>query len=331
MMRLRDTSRRSMLAVVLILIGGCGSAVPAAPSTAVAPPSSARPGIATASTGAPTAPSVASSPASADSSSAAVSSPRLRLVAIGDSLARASSCSGCTDFVDLYGTSISAATGMPVDVDNEASIQLSALPPVQAAQLLNDILVDPQLRDAIRSADIVVVNVGFNDTPWNRFDNPCGASNLEATEVDWAKITGPCIERVSNEYGQTLDQILSQVDELRGCFTPPGEPADFCASVGKPTTLVRVVTVYDDWIGESGTGGGGVAATEAADRAFARMQCWIAAEHGGQCADVYYVLDGPNGTADAKAFLGDDHTHLNQQGHQRVADVLAGLGFAPLK
>jgi hypothetical protein len=55
-----------------------------------------------------------------------------------------------------------------------ASKQFSNVPAVQATQLLNDILTDQSMRDAIAAADIVLVNVGFNDTPWNRLDTRAG-------------------------------------------------------------------------------------------------------------------------------------------------------------
>ena len=52
--------------------------------------------------------------------------------------------------------------------------------------------------------------------------------------------------------------------------------------------------------------------------------------HGGRCADANHVLNGAKGRADAAPFLIDDHTHLNQAGHQAIADALTALGFDPL-
>jgi lysophospholipase L1-like esterase len=319
-------------AVCSILATGCGSTGPAGAGVAnpTAAGAAAAPG-----TSLGTSASLGASPGSPSPSPgpSAPASPHLKLVAIGDSLdqGKAASCPGCTDYVDLFAEDVAKATGRPVDVDNRSAIELSALPAIESGPLLNDILSNDSLRAAIAGADIVIVNVGFNDTPWNRVDNPCDASNLEATVVDWSRITPGCIARVSNEYAQTLDQILNQIDELRGCFTPPGQPADFCAAVGKNTTMLRVMTVYDDWIGEPGSGTAGRASTEAADRAFVATQCWVASFHGGLCADEYHALNGPLGTVDAAPFLVSDHTHLSQAGHQKVAEVLAALGYAPLK
>jgi hypothetical protein len=63
---------------------------------------------------------------------------------------------------------------------------------------------------------------------------------------------------------------------------------------------------------------------------FVDAQCWVVVMHGGRCADLFHVLNGPKGTQDAGPYLVQDHTHLNQRGHQRVADALIALGVSPL-
>jgi lysophospholipase L1-like esterase len=255
--------------------------------------------------------------------------PHWNLVAIGDGLAHPSSCDGCTDFVQLYGEAITEATGMPVEVDNRAFVQFSNVPAVQATQLLNDLLTDQSMRDAIAGADIVLVNVGFNDTPWNRLDNPCGASNYTATVIRWDEITPGCTARVVGEYKQTLDEIFTEIDELRGCWTPKGEPTT-CSERGGKDTALRLATVYNDWIGYDDTTTAALAPSELADEMFVDAQCWVVVMHGGRCADLFHVLNGPKGTEDAGPYLVQDHTHLNQKGHQRVADALIALGLSPL-
>jgi lysophospholipase L1-like esterase len=250
------------------------------------------------------------------------------LVAIGDSLAQASSCDGCTDFVHVYGEAITEATGMPVEVDNRTAVQLSNVPAVQATQLLNDLLTDQSMQEAIAGADIVLVNVGFNDTPWNRLDNPCGASNYTATVIRWDQITPACTARVVGEYKQTLGEIFTEIDELRGCWTPKGEPTT-CSERGGKDTALRLATVYNDWIGYDDTPTAALASSELADEMFVDAQCWVVVMHGGRCADLFHVLNGPKGTQDAGPYLVQDHTHLNQRGHQLVADMLIALGLSP--
>lgn len=301
------------LVAIAIVMWGCDSSAPSGAS----PSTIATPSVTVLAT------------AQAPAASRAVR--HLSLVAIGDSLAHGQGqCASCTDYVDLYGQALSAATGVPVDVQNLAAIELSALPPVESTSLLNDILSDAALRRALAGADVVVISVGFNDTPWNRFDDPCDAANADLSVIHWNKITPACISRVAADYKQTLDEILTQIDQLRGCYTPAGQPVDFCRSIGKSSTLIRVVTVFNDWIGDSATPVAANEPTGATDRGFVAAQCFEMSVHGGRCADAYHVLNGPTGTSDAGPFLLDDHTHLNQAGHQAVANALAALGYAPL-
>jgi hypothetical protein len=142
-------------------------------------------------------------------------------------------------------------------------------------------------------------------------------------------VTPECIARVTGDYKRTLDEIFTEINELRGCWAPAGEPTS-CSERGGPDTMIRLVTVYNDWIGWEDAPRSALAPTELADRMFVEAQCWVVTQHGGRCADVYHVLNGAKGDHDAARYLVEDHTHLNQEGHRLVADVLAALGFAPL-
>jgi hypothetical protein len=124
-------------------------------------------------------------------------------------------------------------------VDDRTNVQHSNVPPVQASYLLHRILTDASLREAITGADIVVVNVGHNDTPWNRFDNPCGASDPSATVIDWSLITDACVDRVLGDYKRTLDEIFAQIDSLRGCFTHSFDTTLSCTDRGHEETMLR--------------------------------------------------------------------------------------------
>jgi lysophospholipase L1-like esterase len=266
--------------------------------------------------------------------SPAVTSPEpepWKLVALGDSLPRAHfSCPACKGFIELYADAITDATGVPVDVDNRTNVQHSGVSPVQASHLLHRILTDASLREAIADADIVVVNVGHNDTPWNRWDNPCEASDPSATDIERSMITDACTDRVLNDYKRTLDDIFAQIDILRGCMTQPfGEPLT-CTEQGHEETMLRMATVYDDWIGWPGAPTA-EPVTARVNQRWVDAQCWVVRMHGGECADVYHVLNGPDGTKDAAGFLDEEHTHLNPRGHQLVADELARLGYRPLR
>ena len=258
--------------------------------------------------------------------------PTWKLVAIGDSVPRFHfTCPACKGFIELYADAITEATGVRVDVDNRTAVQISNVPPVQASHLLHRILTDASLREAIAAADIVVVNVGVNDTPWNRFDNPCDASDPTATDVQWSMITDACVERVLGDYKRTLDEIFTQIDILRGCFTASFETMT-CTDRGHEETMLRMATVYDDWMGSSVSTSESDEVTSRVVQAYVDAQCWVVRMHGGECADMHHVFNGPAGTDDAGPYLGPEHSpHLNQEGQQAVADELARLGYRPLR
>ena len=98
--------------------------------------------------------------------------------------------------------------------------------------LLNQVEGDSFTRNALADADVVVVNIGFNDTPWNRGDDPCHvAPNYPV--VMWDQITDACIASVADEYAERLDAVLTTVDGI-----VPGDSA------------LRVVGVYNSTIGD---------------------------------------------------------------------------------
>jgi hypothetical protein len=87
---------------------------------------------------------------------------------------------------------------------------------------------------------------------------------------------------------------------------------------------------YNDWIGWQDALKEALAPTRRADEMFVEAGCWVVVMHGGRCADLFHELNGPKGAQDNGRNLVEDHTHLNQRGHQRVADALIALGLSPL-
>jgi lysophospholipase L1-like esterase len=162
--------------------------------------------------------------------------------------------------------------------------------------------VDDEMRDAVAQARVVVVSVGFNDTPWNLFTNPCGAADQSATKIDWSAVTPACIERAKDDYARALDEVFEQID-------------------------VRLLTVHNDWVGFEGRTAADVRPSIDADIAFLDAGCWVVEMHGGACVDALRLFNGPNGERDAAPFLADDHTHYSQAGHRALSDALAKLGL----
>ena len=110
------------------------------------------------------------------------------MVVLGDSSNRPTECDGCDGYVNDYAQAIEQRAGVPVDIHNDSAIELSNVPTVDASALLAQILTDPAVRNDITDADIIVITVGFNDTPWNRLDDPCDAAPHYPV-VRWSKIT----------------------------------------------------------------------------------------------------------------------------------------------
>jgi hypothetical protein len=73
-------------------------------------------------------------------------------------------------------------TGKPVDVIN------LAVPDTNVTDLLSQVANDPNTRSALSGADIAVITIGFNDTPWNRIGDPCQAAP-DYPVIQWRKIT----------------------------------------------------------------------------------------------------------------------------------------------
>jgi hypothetical protein len=222
---------------------------------------------------------------------------------------------------------------MAVNVQDDQAIQLSNVPAVDASALLAQILTDRSVRGDVANADIIVISIGFNDTPWNRLDDPCNAAPKYPV-VQWAKLTPGCIDRVVADYKHTLDQILTQIDRLRGCGEMPGAPP--CSQRGHKDTLLRIVTVYNSTIGDTVDPGWNspqaIAPTVRGNDLMVHAQYEVVRFHGGRCADIYHIMNGPKGNRPAAAYLDSQgYTELDQRGHNAAAAALINLGLAPLR
>jgi lysophospholipase L1-like esterase len=281
MTRRRQVS--ALLAIATTLLGACHAADSASPSA-----------------GAPT-----SSPVP---SSAASSRPGLNLVTIGDFVSFAQDdCGGCPSFTTLFSQAMAKATGMPVNATN-----LSTQDNLTGKRLVARIKSSAPMRSAVAGADIVIVSIGHNDTPWNSMDDPCDGDSGNVPR--WTTYTGDCVVQLAKRHGQELDAILTQIETLRA---------------GGPT-VVRVLTDYNDIIGW------GQAPHEANSRsvevlnAFYAETCRVAKAHHAICVDVYHSFNGTTGWTAAGDLLTDDYSAPSAKGQQRIADLLKAAGLAPL-
>ena len=235
------------------------------------------------------------------------------LVAVGDSIAINSSmvCPGCSGFVDRYAGAIFEATGHPVEVRNLSQ------PMLQVDALLEELKTDASRRDALANADIIIVSIAFNDTPWLRSDDPCDGPN--GNKADWSKYNSTCAAAAAEIFRPKFESVYAQIVALRE---------------GKPT-IFRTINRYNDWIGWIGEAGEtnppeATDATRAVLDAWSAMVCESAQENGLTCADIYHTFNGAAGLTPSGDLLAKDYTHPSDKGNEVIARVLADLGYAPL-
>jgi lysophospholipase L1-like esterase len=230
-----------------------------------------------------------------------------QVVVLGDSIATTNGCPGCTGFPDVYGQAIARRTGSDVDVEN------LAVPDTGVADLLRQVQGDSFTRQELADADLVVVTIGFNDTPWGRGDDPCHVAP-DFPIVLWDQITDECIKSVTEDYAEGLEAVLTMLD-----------------GIAPEHAGLRVVGVYNSVLGDhvdpTWDSPEAVAPSIAGDAAFVEAQRKAAEQHGGVFVDMLKRMNGPLGRHEAGKYLAADYTHLNQRGHELTARALTQSGW----
>lgn len=233
------------------------------------------------------------------------SGPHLTYVALGDSLLYAleEDCNSCTSAAVTYGTKASADLGIPVEVHN-----LTMHNGLASATLLAYLRQGTQIgrnpeevRQAVASADIVSVTIGFNDSTMGAADN---------------------LAAFTEKYGANLDAILAQIGTLRA---------------GKPT-LVLVTDIYNNGIAAQPANdpdgpGTGVDIWKPIVDAQNKVICAVAKAHAALCVDIYHPFNGPKGLSspDEAGYLGPDGVHPSQLGQDVIAEAMSKVGYGPLR
>lgn len=249
-------------------------------------------------------------------------------LAMGDSnvYGPAEACGGCTAYPVLLADAIPARTGHPVTLLNAS--QWNRL---TVHKLLDEIRADdwggssgaepwsrlpgasPSPRAAIAAADIITIQVGFNDLPWLDWTDPCSSTFDRA-----------CEDSVIPRMVADLDAILDEVDALRA---------------GRPTA-VRVANLFNDVI----PGGydnsqfyspdviaqGRTGVKSFVDRLSSAM-CRVARRHDAVCLDLYALFNGrAHRTPVAVGIFTPEFGDINQPGQDLIAEEVLDLGFRPL-
>ncbi|MFO7530176.1 MAG: acyl-CoA thioester hydrolase/BAAT C-terminal domain-containing protein [Marinobacter sp.] len=304
----RITMKTMIFALLLTLaLGACAPAVPQAPAAATieaSAPTAVNPTVA------PVLVDTATPPADTAALATEPGVTPWSLVAVGDSIPYNSpqDCPGCTGFVDRYAAAITQATGHPITVQN-----LSQHIGLQVDGLLEVLKAGVKQREALSNADIIIVSISHNDTPWNRDDDPCDGPS---GDPDWSKYDATCAAEAAEIFRPKFESVFAQIAELRA---------------GKPTIFLTT-NVYNDWIGVPGGvfSAEDIEATHEVLDAWNEVYCKVAQANGFTCADIYHAFNGPGGDTTAVDLLAPDTIHPSDKGNEVIAQVLADLGYAPL-
>jgi lysophospholipase L1-like esterase len=235
----------------------------------------------------------------------------LVLAAFGDSITAVpgDTCPGCTTFVDRYADALEAATGRSVAVRNLAR------PSLRVGALLQDLMASSTVRDAVASADAVIVGVGSSDAPWNLTDDACDGPATAVELVPWDDYTDECIATEVERFRPAFDAVFERIVELRA-----DQP-----------TIRLTINRYNDWIGFEGeVPPKAVEVSVDYNVAWNAMICETAEAHAFKCGDVGRAFNGADGRTASGDLLAADYVHPSDKGYERIAAVLAEFGFAPL-
>ncbi len=243
-----------------------------------------------------------------EQSDSATGSDELHVAVIGDSIGYGQAdCGGCVSFVDLYADALGERLGLPVQADN-----LSTHDGLTSPQLVQRLRTEDYYREGVEAADVLVVSIGHNDTPWAVDDDSCDGPTGD--EPVWSDYQEPCMTTEARDQARQLRLFLSEASELRG---------------GEPTVQV-VTTVYNDWIGVSGVPVAATRPTTTTLDAFSEAACDAAREADAVCLDSYHAFNGPQGLEPAGTLLAPDTVHPSAEGHRVIADLLMQVDVEPV-
>ncbi len=177
-----------------------------------------------------------------------------------------------------------------------------------SSDLLNALQNDANFRSAVSASQVVTWDIGGDDLLHAiglfRDGNCGGADNQD------------CLRAAVASFIPNWDAIVQQILALR-------DPR---------RTILRTMDIYDPFVSQANAAGVFPVVKPYLDQVNAHIAA-SAAANGIPLAGVYQTFNGPNGDEDpvAKGYITVDGIHPNEAGHKVIADLLRGLGYAPLK
>lgn len=151
------------------------------------------------------------------------------------------------------------------------------------ARMADELPQDSGHTQAVQSADVVLLDIGFNDTPWNSVDDACDGDHgfFDGNpKAAWTALLGQCLQTELHRYHANLDKILTEIDSLRA---------------GRPTAVL-LSTQYSDFGSPPGNICCPPIATKVAAQvkvAFNKVECQVATAHHARCVDLLHASTAP--------------------------------------
>ena len=206
------------------------------------------------------------------------------IVAMGDSVPSGYNCN-CTPYPQLSASGLAAKTDQTVKATNDAVAGYTTTNVLQQLDSDNTVI------DQVKKADVVEINVGANDVPYNK--NSCGAS------VD-------CYAPLVPPMQKNLAAIVSRVHDLTSGHK----------------VLVVLLDYWSIWLGGTYARDKGNAYVSAARQMTAQVDDAIkttASQSGSAYVSERSAFKGPSFGYIESHYLASDGEHPNAKGHQAIA------------
>lgn len=235
--------------------------------------------------------------------------------ALGDSIATAYTVPAGSGYVSRYQNHIQVDTGVTITLYNLGQNGSTS------ATLLNALRTDAVFHSAVMQSEVVTWNSGINDlmNARNKYKSrKCGGSDNQ-----------DCLRSLVISFNSNWDEIVGEILLRR-------TPAD---------TIIRTMDIYNPWVKTDKTKNTTPDKNETTVKGndfqvlkfyLDQMNAHIALSaptFAITSAQVYVAFNGISGEVDpiAKGLVGRDGLHPSEAGHQVIADLLRGLGYAPLR
>ena len=273
----------------------------------------------------PAPPSAIPSPTTAPATASPSLDPgTLRLLVLGDSIAIPEmGCGGCIGFDQQYASYLGEVTGRAVTLDNQAR------PEAQIGDLQRVLDTETSLQEAVARADVVIVSIGYNNTPPWASELPCHTPAIQKDADLWPALltmNSDCIDATVAIFGAELDAVYGRIEELAagraqvrinlGSFDNardnPG--GDGTITDVEPDVLEAALEVFSQAIDS-----------------WNRADCAAASAHGFVCGDIYHAFNGPDGSRSISGLVNPaDFVHPSEAGQALIAELLRRVDLSPL-